>query len=337
MALRLIEMVLPEENSEGVHELLKGQQVLDIWYESLLEGQVLVKILLLAEKTQTVLDILQKNFAMTKGFRIIILPAEASIPRPVEEEPPQKEEVQPEKKPEIKVARISREELYADIVDRSRLSKIYIEMIFLSSIVASFGLLSNNIAVIIGAMVIAPLLGPNVALSLATTLGDIALVRTALKANLAGILIALAISVFIGFTFTVNPDTPEIASRTKVGLDSIIVALASGSAGVLAFTAGISAILIGVMVAVALLPPLAAFGLLLGSGHEVQAMGALLLFSINIICINLAGVVTFLAHGIHPRTWWEADKALRATQIAIVLWVILLLALTAVVLLSRSG
>jgi uncharacterized hydrophobic protein (TIGR00341 family) len=340
MALRLIEMVIPEANSGGIGELLKEHPVSGIWHEKMSEDQMLIKILLLAEETEAVLDILEKNFSAITGFRIIILPVEASIPRPEprEEKPPKQEEPELEQQPpETKAVRISREELYADIIDTAKLSKIYVAMVLLSSIVAAFGLLANNVAVIIGAMVIAPMLGPNVALSLATTLGDIALARTALKANVVGILIAFILSVFIGFIFTVNPDIPEIASRTKVGLDSIVIALASGSAGVLAFTAGVSAILIGVMVAVALLPPLVVFGLLMGSGHELPALGALLLFLINIICINLTGVITFLAQGIRPKTWWEANRAMRATRIAIALWIILLSALIIAILLSQRS
>ena len=184
--------------------------------------------------------------------------------------------------------------------------------------------------------VIAPMLGPNVALSLATTLDDVTLARISLKTNAVGILIAFILSVFIGSIFAVDPAIPEIASRTKVGLDAIIIGLASGSAGVLAFTTGISAILIGVMVAVALLPPLVVCGLLLGSGHILPAFGALLLLLVNIICLNLAGVVTFLVQGIHPKTWWEVEKATKATRIAIVLWIILLLALIIVILLSKG-
>ena len=144
------------------------------------------------------------------------------------------------------------------------------------SLLVSLFLVGNNVAVIIGAMVIAPMLGPNVALSLSNTLGDVTLARIALKANAVGILIAFILSVFIGFIFTVDPAIPEIASRTKVVLEAIVIALASSSAGVLAFTTGVSAILIGVMVAVALLPPLVVCGLLLGSGHELPGFGALL-------------------------------------------------------------
>jgi uncharacterized membrane protein len=128
-----------------------------------------------------------------------------------------------------------------------------------------------------------------------------------------------------------------MASRAKVQLGDIVVALASGSAGALAFTTGVSATLIGVMVAVALLPPLVTFGLLLGGGHTVLAMGALSLFLVNLICVNLAGVTTFLVQGIHPATWWEKDRAAKATRIAIVLWVALLAVLVGMTLLLRKG
>jgi len=123
-----------------------------------------------------------------------------------------------------------------------------------------------------------------------------------------------------------------VAAKTEVRLDSVVLALASGSAGALAFTTGLSAALIGVMVAVALLPPLVTFGLLLGAGYWNPALTALQLFLINIICINLAGVVTFLLQGIRPAKWWEAEKAKKATRTAIVSWFLVLVLLVIVVL-----
>ena len=99
----------------------------------------------------------------------------------------------------------------------------------------------------------------------------------------------MVLSVIIGVLLQVNPASPEMASRNAVGMGDIVVALASGCAGALAFTTGVSATLIGVMVAVALLPPLVTFGLLLGGGHPAPAMGALSLFLVNLICVNLAG------------------------------------------------
>jgi uncharacterized membrane protein len=135
----------------------------------------------------------------------------------------------------------------------------------------------------------------------------------------------------------VNPASPEVASRYGVGLGDIVVALASGSAGALAFTTGVSATLIGAMMAVALLPPLVTFGLLLGGAHPALAMGALSLFLMNLICVNLAGMTTFLVQGIHPATWWEKDRAAKSTRIAIGLWVALLAALVGMIPLLRKG
>jgi len=139
-------------------------------------------------------------------------------------------------------------------------------MVVLSSLVAAIGILRDNVAIIIGAMVIAPLLGPNVALSLATTLGDEKLGRTALKTLVVGILVVMAVSVSVGVFVPFDITTlHEVITRTEVGLGDIALALSSGMAGTLSFTTGLSTTLIGVMVAVALLPPLVTSGLLCGA------------------------------------------------------------------------
>lgn len=339
MALRLIELILPEAHSKYVQELLKDHQALGIWYENLSENKILVRVLLSAEETEAMMDLFEKHFSIVDGFRIILLPVEASIPRPElleEEKPPEYVEIQPEQPAETKIGRVSREELYADISDSAKITKTYIIMVSLSSIVAAIGLLRGNVAVTIGAMVIAPLIGPNVSLSLATTLGDVGLARNSLKTNMIGILTALILSVLLGFIFTVNPDIPEIASRTEVGIGDVVLALSAGSAGALAFTTGIPTILIGVMVAVALLPPLVTCGMLLGAGYWQKAFNAMLLLFTNIICVNLAGVITFLLQGIRPITWWEADRAKKATRIAIMLWILLLSALLFIIFLAKK-
>jgi uncharacterized hydrophobic protein (TIGR00341 family) len=133
-----------------------------------------------------------------------------------------------------------------------------------------------------------------------------------------------------------DPASPELASRNGVGLGDIAVALASGCAGALAFTTGVSTTLIGVMVAVALLPPLVAFGLLLGGWHPALAMGALALFLVNLISINLSGVTTFLVQGIHPATWWEKDQAKKATHTALRIWIAMLAVLVGLILLFQK-
>jgi uncharacterized hydrophobic protein (TIGR00341 family) len=224
---------------------------------------------------------------------------------------------------------VGREELLDDLASGTRITGVYLALVVLSAIVAAVGLMRNNVAVVIGAMVIAPLLTPNVALALATTLGDFKLMRKALKTNLAGLATAFVFAVVVGLVLRV--DAAAIAWRTETRFDDIILALASGAAGALVFTTGVPATLVGVMVAVALLPPLVSAGLRLAAGDAAGAGGAFLLLMTNVICVNLAAVVTFLVRGVGPRTWWEADKAKRAARKAVVLWGVLLVVLAVIV------
>ena len=316
MALRLIELVVPQDSSGKIEQLLKGRQILDQKRLPLSDKEVLVRILLRADATEEILDLLEKQFLNQIDTRVLIIPVEGIWPLEEEQKPPSNKKKPPE--------RIDREELYANILDAARCSKTYLMMILLSTIVAALGLYTNNVTVIIGAMVIAPMLGPNMALSLGTTLGDLSLIRHALWTGVVGIALAAALSILLGLILHVSPSSHESLLRTHVGINDFAIALAAGSAGSLAFTTGLSATLIGVMVSLAVLPSLVTFGLFLGSGEPALAFGALLLFAMNIIFVNLAGIVTFLIKGIHPASWWEKDRAIKATRIAIALWVLVL-------------
>lgn len=338
MALRLIEIFIPPKDEYRVQQALKDRKFLDMWQERFSKDLINIKILLPTEETEEVLDLLEKHISRVEGYRIFLIQVEASLPRPEpsKEERHEGEEARPEQKTNKKKSRISREELYADIDATIKLSKIFVILALLSSVVAAVGILQDNVAVIIGAMVIAPLLGPNLALSLATTLGDIDLARRAMKANAAGILAVLSFAAFIGYLLKFDPEISQIISRTKVSLGDIIMALAAGSAAALSMTSGVSSALIGVMVAVALLPPLVVFGMMLGSGNWVLATGAGMLVLVNLICINLAGVMTFWIQGIQPRKLWEADRAVKATKVAIMLWTLLLIALVIILFSQRA-
>lgn len=338
MALRMIEMVLPVGTEVDTDELCQEHHILHAWTARLSEAHHIMHILLAVENSEAVLNLLEKRYSNHTAFRIVLLPVEATLPRPPSPEEPPEGGQNPDGEAEEKkrVERISREELHADIVDTTRLSRVYIVLVILSTTVAAIGVLRDNVAVIIGSMVIAPLLGPNVALALSTTLADTDLARTALRTNLTGTAIAFAVSVLFGLVLVVDPTGPEIASRSAPGFGDIVLALAAGGAGALAFTTGLPTAVIGVMVAVALLPPLVVCGMLLGAGFFPEAGGALVLLMTNVICVNLAGVLTFLLQGIRPRTWWEADKARRATRLAILVWVVLLVALVGLILLYRT-
>ena len=81
------------------------------------------------------------------------------------------------------------------------------------------------------------------------------------------------------------------------------------------------------MVAVALLPPLMVFGILLGDGQFQESLNALLLLATNLVCVNISGVAMFLYQGVRPNSWWEAKKAKKQTRVAIAVWVALLVIL----------
>jgi uncharacterized hydrophobic protein (TIGR00341 family) len=329
MAIRLLTVLVPSGDREGVEALLKKHGDFPMWWSDLGTGRDELHVLIPAEGNDPILDDLRSHLEELEGFRMVLLPVQATVPR-IEEPPPEEEdgEAGPEKEDEKRVPdRINLEELHASMTDNSRATNFYLTLVALSSVVACAGLMMGDTAVIIGAMVIAPLLGPNMALAFATTLGDLELIFSAWWAATAGALVALVIAVLAGIFLTVDPEGAEIASRTRVSAGHVALALAAGSAGALSLSRGVAAGLVGVMVAVALLPPLAAAGLLLGDGWWEAGIGAMLLVAANVASVNLAGIGTFLIQGVRPRLLWEKGRARRATIIAAVLWTALVAAL----------
>jgi uncharacterized hydrophobic protein (TIGR00341 family) len=333
MSLRLIEIYHKEGKAEEIDFLLKELPILETWHDHLTEnGESLTKVLLKSGQTEKVLNTLDSFFSSDKHMRIIILPVEATIPRPSEKEPDEAEDKKTEKSP----GRISIEELYQKMYNVSGISRKYLIMAALASVVAAIGLLKNDVAVIIGSMVIAPLLSPNMALSLATTLADIKLARKSITTNIAGFSLVLFIGIIFGLIMNVDPQSPQIAARSDVSHFYILLALASGVAGAYSITTGVAEALVGVMVAVALLPPLVASGLLFGGGFFINGTNALILCLVNVVCINLSGVITFLLEGIQPNSWGESERAKKAVRIAIAIWIALLTALAVIIFVEQK-
>ena len=158
-------------------------------------------------------------------------------------------------------------------------------------------------------MVIAPLLGPNIALAFATSLGDRELMWQALRTNLAGLSLTLVMAIAIGLIWPGYLGSFEILVRTDVKPDGIVLALASGAAAVLSLASGLSSALVGVMVAVALLPPLATLGLLLSSGHWREAAGAGVLLGLLVVGRLLVNTLLF-----HFRPLKRRRETLRYTH-----------------------
>lgn len=195
-------------------------------------------------------------------------------------------------------------ELREALSDSARPGANFFVLIVLSSIIATLGLLLNSGAVVIGAMLVAPLMSPILGFSLGMVLGDVRLVRLSVESMFKGVALALLIAVFIGILSPIKDVTAEMTGRTQPTLLDLGVALASGMAGAYALSRKeVGAALPGVAIAAALMPPLGVAGLGLAVGEPQVAGGAFLLFAANIAAISLAGVIVFVLLGVRPQTW----------------------------------
>lgn len=314
MALRLVDIYHSDED-EALELPNDTYDVLGHWTYAIDDDQRVDRVLLEVDETESFLDWVDET--VRNDYRVVLQSVEATLPRPeVEDE----EEDEGAEENDVSVGRIGRAELYEYARDAADVSGYYYALTALSVIVAAAGMLRDQTAVVIGAMVIAPLIGPNLALALGTTLGDTDLLGRAAWANFTGVGIAFAGALGLGALVPVDPAAGELAARTVIGTVDIALAGAAGAAGALAVTRGGATGLVGVMVAVALLPPLVATGLFLGGGYITEAVAAGLLTVTNVVSLNLAAVCTFLVFGVWPRHWRDVEQARASTRIALALW-----------------
>ncbi len=352
MSSRLIEIFLPDDQHQQAKDLLINNPEFETWWEALSQQMLWIRVFVDQDDVEELVDRFSQKFDKVEGFRLLILDIEASVPTSEAEEKEGSDDsshqssistsLSDQLTPDIdtdldpKSTRINRIEIYDRVAEGSQLSLVQIVMVLLSTAIAAIGILRDNQAVVIGAMVIAPLLKPNMALAVATTLGDRSFALRTLWAGIVGISISLVLSVLIGVAApVVDLDSSEIASRLRVGWPDGILAFASGAAGAIALTTEERSGLVGVMVSVALLPPIVVLGLLVGEGYWGLALGTTLLVVANIICLNLAAVTTFLVQDLRPQSWRDRPKAELLTGTAYVIWIGLLVGLIGVVVLSR--
>jgi uncharacterized hydrophobic protein (TIGR00271 family) len=218
-------------------------------------------------------------------------------------------------------------EVYKTIREGAQPEVDFYVMMALAAAIATFGLLLDSAAVIIGAMLVAPLMAAIFGLSLGVVRGDLRLLRRAAAATLQGVILAIVVAVVLAL---IGPDTPlphEVMSRTRPTLLDLGVALASGAAGAYALCRkDVSASLPGVAIAAALVPPLAAVGIGLARWNGTIAGGALLLFVTNLVAIIAAGGLVFLWLGFRPIPGQEARA--RVFQRGMASTVLLLIAVT---------
>jgi len=174
-------------------------------------------------------------------------------------------------------------------------------LLVLAACIATFGLLGDSVAVIIGAMIVAPLMLPIMGLAFSVGIGDRRSMINTLLVSLAGIAMAVA----VGFALTlpiagvIHPEAiQQVMVRTSPHLLDLMAALATGLAGAFAIARkDVSDTLPGVAIAISLVPPLANVGILLALGQPGLAAGSLLLFVTNYVSILLTGALVFTVMG----------------------------------------
>lgn len=181
--------------------------------------------------------------------------------------------------------------------DEAGLSGRYIFMILMSAAIAVLGLLLSSPAVVIGAMLLSPLMGPIIGAGFALVVGDALELRTTARTLLYGTVLAIGISALIVFLSPIQTVTPEIAARTRPNLFDLGVALFSALAGAYAFIRGRDGTIVGVAIATALMPPLSVIGFGLATFNWTVFGGALLLFITNLMTIALSAAVMARYYG----------------------------------------
>lgn len=193
----------------------------------------------------------------------------------------------------------------------------------ISAVVATAGLLLGSTAIVVGAMIIAPLVGPSMATSVGSVVDDEGLFRHGLSYQAGGFLLAVASATLFGLAarelFLVPPTieitgVEQIAGRLTPDLLSLVVAIGSGVAGARSLSSDVSTTLVGVMISAALVPPAAAVGIGVAWWRPAMVVDAGLLLLVNAVSINLAALATLWYSGARPRDRRDESRARVATR-----------------------
>jgi len=213
--------------------------------------------------------------------------------------------------------RIAREELRGKADQLLSTPSTYIALTIVSAVVATAGLLLDSPATVVGSMVIAPLIGPAMAAAVGTVVDDTELFRAGVKYQIIGVgLSVLAAAVFAFSVEATNlvqvtdlRSIEEVRGRITPDFLSLAVAIGAGTAGAVSLTTGVSTALVGVMIAVALIPPAATVGLGIAYGLGGVALSAGVLTLVNLLSIELAALVVLYQAGYAPEGFFRARGA----------------------------
>lgn len=309
--MRFVQVAIPADLSEPVHEIL-GEADIDalvIDEQSMGAYDEVLTFVLPTERLEGILDQLREVGVADRG-QTVILDAETVI-----SEGSDLAAVE-----EGSLEQIARQELQTRAMQLMPSFRVFVVMTVISAIVATAGLLLDSPAVVVGSMVIAPLIGPAISGAVGTVVNDPEMFRDAFVDQAVGILLtvasAAAFAAVVQQAGLVPPGTdvfviPEVAERTRPDLLALFIALGAGVAGAVSMTRDLSTALVGVMIAAALIPPAAAAGIAIALWAPVPAIGAGVLTLVNLVSINLMGLLTLWYMGYRPSGLFELSLARR--------------------------
>jgi uncharacterized hydrophobic protein (TIGR00271 family) len=225
---------------------------------------------------------------------------------------------------------VQRTEAYVRVRRGARPDMDFYVLIGLAAAIAGLGLLADSAAVVIGAMLVAPLMSPMAGTGLAMVLGDTRFLRLTFAAVIKGAILAWFMGFLVGLAPLRDPMTSEVLARTQPSLLDVGIAVLSGMAVAYALCrSDAGAALPGVAIAAALVPPLSASGICVANAFFAEGLGAMLLFTTNFVAISSASALVFLILGFQPTRNQKQRQAVRqrSAQAAFVL----LLVITAIV------
>ncbi|WP_226038220.1 TIGR00341 family protein [Aquibacillus saliphilus] len=330
MELQLIEVYIKEEELKPLLSRLEDFSIISKWHLKESEQYELIRILVKKANSEKILNYLQQKAEQSEELKALLYTVQTYIPHISEEKEESKDLDE-----NAELIRASRHELYTVVHSSSQITRSFSWFLVLSSIVATAGIIKNSPAIVIGAMVIAPLIGPYTSAAFASVLGDYKLMRQSVLTSFYGLFVPLAIAALFGIFFKLPIHSNEFLARTNIEIIDIAVALAAGAAGAISFVKRMAEALVGVMVSVALLPPTIVLGMMVGSGDWSEALTPFLLLLVNISSIILSAILVFWFSGIKPVNWQKIQVANTSRRFAL-LFVSLIIAILSIVILFIS-
>lgn len=322
MALRALQVVVPRDKSDEILSFLKGGE----WDYSYVSGvdNTIILITAGAREIESVIEQLRSLGVGREYGAFYLTSLLSTLPQPV-------------KAKELTLERASKDEIMSVIERAGKLSGNYILLVVLSAVLAALGLLANNVAVIIGSMVVAPLMGPITSTAIGTVMSDRRIFEDGVKAELVGIGLAILVGFLLTKIFPGASPTTEILARAQPTIAEFVLAIISGLAAAVCLTGGIEAALVGVAIAASLMPPAANVGIGLGMGNPTISLGSAFLLLVNIFSINLACTLMFWIQGIRPVAVRRRRVAARLLRRRVITVILALLVLSIPISLTTQG